>query len=64
MNNQDFQEMLFLSQEQIAKSVVSELEYDQTIICEIIDDCIVDDIGISTYDMCLADYQFLLHIIL
>lgn len=29
--------------------------------CEIIDGCIVDDIGISTYDMCLADYQFLLH---
>lgn len=30
-------------------------------ICEIIDDCIVEDIGISAYDMCLADYQFLLH---
>lgn len=30
-------------------------------ICEIIDDCILEDIGISSYDMCLADYQFLLH---
>lgn len=30
-------------------------------ICEIIDDCILDDIGISSYDLCLADYQFLLH---
>ena len=30
-------------------------------ICEVIDDCIVNDIGISVYDMCLADYQFLLH---
>lgn len=28
---------------------------------EIIDDCLVEDIGISSYDMCLADYQFLLH---
>lgn len=28
---------------------------------EIIDDCIVDDLGISAYDMCLADYQYLLH---
>lgn len=30
-------------------------------ICEIIDDCLVEDPGISAYDMCLADYQFLLH---
>lgn len=28
---------------------------------DVIDSCIVDDIGISAYDMCLADYQFLLH---
>lgn len=30
-------------------------------LCEVIDDCIVNDIGISAYDLCLADYQFLLH---
>ena len=30
-------------------------------ICEIIDDCLVENPGISSYDMCLADYQFLLH---
>lgn len=30
-------------------------------LCEIIDDCIIGDPGISVYDMCLADYQFLLH---
>ena len=30
-------------------------------ICEIIDDCLLDKPGISAYDMCLADYQFLLH---
>lgn len=28
---------------------------------EIIDDCLVDKPGISSYDMCLGDYQFLLH---
>lgn len=30
-------------------------------ICEIIDDCMVEDPGISSYDMCLADYMFLLY---
>lgn len=28
--------------------------------CEIIDDCFVEKPGISSYDMCLADYQYLL----
>ncbi len=28
---------------------------------EIIDDCLVDDIGISAYDLCIADYQYMLH---
>ena len=31
------------------------------LLCEIIDDCLVDDIGISSYDMCIGDQQFLLH---
>ena len=30
-------------------------------ICEIIDDCMVENPGISSYDMCLADYMFLLY---
>lgn len=30
-------------------------------ICDIIDECLVENPGISSYDMCLADYQFLLH---
>lgn len=30
-------------------------------LCEIIDDCLVENPGLSSYDMCLADYQFLLH---
>lgn len=36
-------------------------DYPYKMLCEIIDDCIVDDIGISSYDMCIGDYQFLLH---
>ncbi len=28
---------------------------------EIIDDCLVEGPGISSYDMCIGDYQFLLH---
>ena len=28
---------------------------------EIIDDCLVEDIGISAYDLCVADYQYMLH---
>lgn len=30
-------------------------------ICEVIDDCLVEKPSISVYDMCLADYQYLLH---
>lgn len=31
------------------------------VMCDIIDACMVDKPGISSYDMCLGDYQFLLH---
>lgn len=31
------------------------------VLCDIIDDCMVDKAGISSYDMILADYQYLLH---
>ena len=37
----------------------NEREYKN--MAEVIDSCIVEDIGISAYDMCLADYQFLMH---
>lgn len=33
----------------------------QKIMAEIIDDCIVNDIGISSYDLCLGDFQYLLY---
>ena len=32
-------------------------------LCEIIDGCLVEDPGISSYDMCLADYQYLLYML-
>ena len=31
------------------------------VMSEVIDDCIVDKIGISAYDLCIPDYQYLLH---
>lgn len=36
-------------------------EDSQKLMAEIIDDCIQNDIGISAYDMCLPDFQFLLY---
>lgn len=30
-------------------------------LCDIIDACIIEDLPISVYDMCLGDYQFLLY---
>lgn len=47
------------TQEEMKRLAPSERAYKN--ICEIIDDCLVEDPGISAYDMCLADYQFLLH---
>lgn len=37
----------------------SENQYQN--MAEMIDDCIVSDVGISTYDMCIADYKYLLY---
>lgn len=31
------------------------------VMSEIIDDCLVSDLGISAYDLCIADYQYMLH---
>lgn len=30
-------------------------------LAEIIDDCLIDKLGISAYDMCIGDYEYLLH---
>ena len=40
---------------------LSHTETPYKILCDIIDDCIVEPIGISSYDMHLGDYQLLLH---
>lgn len=45
--------------EELKRLSPSENQYQN--LCEIIDDCMVEDCEISSYDMCLADYQFLLH---
>lgn len=47
------------TQEEMKRLSPSERPYNK--LCEIIDDCLVENPGISSYDMCLADYQFLLH---
>ena len=36
-------------------------DFPYKMLCEIIDDCLVESPGISSYDMCIGDYQFLLH---
>ena len=47
------------TEEEMRRLAPSDKSYKN--ICEIIDACLIDDPGISCYDMCLADYQFLLH---
>ena len=40
---------------------LSKTDSPYKMLTEIIDDCLVEKPGISTYDMCIGDYQFLLH---
>lgn len=40
---------------------LSATEESQKIMAQIIDDCIVGNLGISSYDMCLGDFQYLLY---
>ena len=47
------------TQEEMKRLAPSDRAYKN--ICEIIDDCLVEKPGISSYDMHLGDYQFLLH---
>ena len=47
------------TQEEMKRLSPSDKAYKN--LCEVIDDCLVEDPGISAYDMCLADYQYLLH---
>lgn len=45
--------------EEMKRLSYSESEYK--VMADIIDDCIIEKLPISAYDMCLGDYQFLLH---
>lgn len=48
------------TQDEMKRLTSSDLQYK--IMSEIIDDCIIGDkLPISSYDMCLGDYQYLLH---
>ena len=47
------------TEEEMKRLGYSELPYKM--LSEIIDDCLIEKPGISSYDMCLGDYQFLLH---
>lgn len=49
------------TQEEMKRLSHSESPYKN--ICEIIDDCILSNCGISSRDMCLADYRFLLYML-
>lgn len=40
---------------------LSATEESQKTMAKIIDDCIVSDMGISSYDLCLGDFQYLLY---
>lgn len=42
---------------------LSATEENQKIMAKIIDDCIVSDMGISSYDLCLGDFQYLLYML-
>lgn len=46
------------TQDEMKRLAPSEYQYKN--LCEIIDDCTLTNVGISSYDMCLADYQYLL----
>lgn len=34
---------------------------EQRVMCNLINDCIVGDLGIDAYDLCMGDYNYLLH---
>jgi len=47
------------TEEEMKRLSYNELEYEN--MAEIIDACIMEELPISAYDMCIGDYQFLLH---
>lgn len=56
--NPNFKLRSMTTQDEMKRLAPSDNQYKN--LCEIIDDCLLTDVGISSYDMCIADYQFLL----
>lgn len=40
---------------------LSKTDKQYQIMAEILDDCLIDDLGMSSYDLCFGDFQFLIH---
>lgn len=57
--NPDIKLRSMTTNEEMKRLSHSERQYK--VMADIIDDCLVTKPGISSYDMCLGDYQFLLH---
>ena len=47
------------TEEEMRRQAPSDTPYK--VMCDIIEECLIEKPGISVYDMCLGDYQFLLH---
>lgn len=47
------------TEEEMKRLSYSDSEYE--LLAGIIDDCILEELPISSYDMCIGDYEFLLH---
>ena len=47
------------TQHELKRLAPSERQYQN--LCEILDDCMIDDLGISAYDLCMADFMYVLH---
>ena len=58
--NPDFKIRSMTTEEEMRR--LSHSDRPLKVICDIIDDCLIDKpFEISSYDMCLGDYQYLLH---
>lgn len=57
--NPNFKIRSMTVEEEMKRLGHSDLPYKN--MCEILDDCMIQSPGISTYDMCIGDYQFVLH---
>lgn len=57
--NPDFKIKAMTTEQEMRRLSHSDRQYKN--LCDIIDECIIGDMGISSYDLTLSDYQYLLH---